>query len=92
VATRKKVGAVKLPLESIVHAHIEMRAGDVGLAVIVQGPTSKGEKRPAPVFAIPTVCPIAAVVTLNVIRGSGVTLKLENETRAPVSGSVTLMR
>jgi len=92
VATRKKLGAVKLPLESIVHAHIEISAGEVGLAVIVQGPTSKGEKRPAPVFRIPTVCPIVALVMLNLIRGTGVTLKLENVTRAPVSGSVTLIR
>jgi hypothetical protein len=92
VATRKNVGAVKLPLESTVQAHMENSAGDEGVAVIVQAPTSKGEKRPAPVFAIPTVCPIVATVMLNLMRGTGDTLKFENVTRAPVLGSVTLMR
>jgi len=92
VATRKKVGAVKLPVESTVHAHIEKIAGDVGLAVIVQGPTSKGEKSVPPAIVISTACPIVAIVILNLIRGTLDTLKLENVTRAPVSGSVTLMR
>ena len=92
MATRKKVGAVKLPVESTVHAHIEKIAGDVGLAVIVQGPTSKGEKSVPPAIVISTACPIVAIVILNLIRGTLDTLKLENVTRAPVSGSVTLMR